>query len=92
MHRAALLRPVPVLDPLPMANLAGTRVLVLPGSGDDFRDEGLALAAALRDRGADVQADTVAAGHDLAEEDVDAVSRWLAGIGFLTLASGPRRG
>ncbi|MBX3583981.1 MAG: VOC family protein [Rhizobiaceae bacterium] len=80
VRRAALLRPVPVLEASSSPDLAGSEVLVVLGSRDSFLDGGRALAAALRDLGAAVQTETVDAGHDLSDADIGVVANWLAGL------------
>lgn len=82
VRRAALLRPVAVLDPAPMPDLSGTDLLIVTGAEDDFLHEGKMLEAMLRGLGANVEAATVPAGHDLADADTDAFAGWRAAIGF----------
>jgi phospholipase/carboxylesterase len=78
VHRAVLLRAMPVLDSAPVADLKGTRFLSVAGARDKtygpFAPE---LAALLRDHGAVVDTATVARGHLLGDEDVEVVSDWL---------------
>lgn len=73
VHRAVLLRAMPVLETTPAADLKGTRFLSVAGERDrtygPFAPE---LAAFLREHGA-----IVARGHLLGDEDVKVVSDWL---------------
>lgn len=78
VHRAVLLRAMPVLDKAPAADLKGTRFLSVAGERDKtygpFAPE---LAALLRAHGAVVDTAVVARGHFLGDEDVKVVSDWL---------------
>lgn len=78
VHRAVLLRAMPVLDKAPAADLKGTRFLSVAGERDKiygpFAPE---LAELLREHGAVVDTAVVARGHLLGEEDVKVVSDWL---------------
>jgi phospholipase/carboxylesterase len=78
VHRAVLLRAMPVLDTAPAADLKGTRFLSVAGERDKiygpFAPE---LAALLREHGAVVDTAVVARGHLLGDEDVKVVSDWL---------------
>jgi phospholipase/carboxylesterase len=80
VRRAALLRPMQVLDPVPDADLSGTQALAVLGAKDAFLNGGRTLASLLRDRGAFVEGVTIDAGHDLAEADISAVAEWWAGL------------
>jgi phospholipase/carboxylesterase len=76
--RAALLRSMSVLDEPPPTDLSGTDVVVISGERDvtyaPFAPE---LVESLRSRGADVEAHTVAAGHEFGAEDVRIIREWL---------------
>lgn len=76
VRRAILLRPVPVLEDLPPADLAGTRVLLLAGAQDDAA-AGQELEAWLRRQGAAVEARVVGAGHAPGPEDAALARRWI---------------
>ena len=79
VRRAVLLRPMPVLDDVPSADLAAARFLVVVGDTDaTYAPFGPALETMLRDRGARVDARTVKRGHLLGDEDVKVVGEWLA--------------
>lgn len=80
IRRAVLLRPVMVLDGVPDADLAGTRILIVLGETDAFRAQGETLADALRSKGADVTTRVLAEGHALGDSDAPAVNDWLAGL------------
>lgn len=74
---AVLLRPVMVLEEAPQANLAASRVLMLSGRSDPYRALAPALEQALRDAGARIDAEIIAAGHELTAADQDAIVQWL---------------
>lgn len=77
--RAVLLRPMPVLDPAPMADLTTTRFLAVIGKTDlTYAPFGSALEAMLRARGARVEAHQIEENHGLGDLDVKVVSEWLA--------------
>ncbi len=80
IRQAVLLRGIQVLEqppaPAPDA-LAGTRALLLSGARDPFARMAPALEQALRTGGADLQHDTLPAGHELAPADLDAARNWL---------------
>ncbi|PRD43262.1 carboxylesterase [Phyllobacterium phragmitis] len=79
VKRAVLMRPMPVLDETPAANLKAN-VLTVAGAQDElYAPYAPALSAILRSNGARVDARTVETGHLLGDEDVRIVSRWLAG-------------
>lgn len=79
IRRAILLRAVPVLDPLPEADLAGSEALVISGEKDPFGDGAPALAAWLAKNGATAQHRSVAAGHQLTADDEAIARGWLNG-------------
>lgn len=78
VHRAVLLRAMPVLDTAPAADLRKSRFLTVAGERDKlYAPFAPALAALLRERGAVVDQAVVARGHLLGDEDVKVVSDWL---------------
>lgn len=80
IRQAVLLRGIQVLEqpPVPAPDaLAGTRPLLLSGARDPFARMAPALEQALRAGGADLQHDTLPAGHELAPADLDAARNWL---------------
>lgn len=78
VRRAALLRPMPVLDDAPHADLSRAHVLVIAGVSDlTYAPFAPALVALLRERGADVEDRTIEAGHEFGAEDAAIVRRWL---------------
>lgn len=77
VQRAVLIRPVMVLDAAPEADLSGVSILVILGKSDVYRAEGERLTAALASAGADVQVETLDAGHDLGDSDAVAIAQWL---------------
>jgi phospholipase/carboxylesterase len=80
IERAALLRAMPVLDSVPPADLSKARVLIIAGSADlTYASFAPALVALLSAHGAEVDAGTVASGHEIGDPDAEIVRRWLAG-------------
>lgn len=80
IERAALLRAMPVLDNVPAADLSMARVLIIAGSADlTYAPFAPALVALLRAQGAEVDARTVASGHEIGDPDAEIVRQWLAG-------------
>jgi len=77
IRRAALLRPMPVLEVPPPADLAGTAALAVSGAADPYGPHAPALAEALRRAGASVTTETIAAGHELVPADAELVRSWL---------------
>jgi len=77
IERAILLRPMPVLETPPSADLSGSRLLVVAGGQDSFLDGAIALAELLTAGGAAVAVETIDAGHDLAAVDAEVISAWL---------------
>ncbi|WP_425373559.1 alpha/beta hydrolase [Phyllobacterium leguminum] len=78
VKRAVLMRPMPVLDETPVANLSKANVLTVAGSQDKvYAPYAPALSTLLRSNGARVDSRTVATGHLLGDEDVRIVSEWL---------------
>lgn len=79
IRRAALLRPMPVLETIPAADLSTARFLAVVGEGDvTYAPFAPALEKILRDHGARVDVRTVKLGHDLGDLDVKAVAEWMA--------------
>ena len=77
--RAALLRPMQVLDDVPPADLAKARVLVIAGAADaTYAPFAPALVDLLRRHGAEVDAKTIPSGHEFGAEDASLVRSWLA--------------
>lgn len=77
VRRAVLMRAMPVLDPMPQADLAGVAALTLTGSTDPYGRYGPALDAWLREAGADLDTRMIPAGHGLSQTDLDAAGDWL---------------
>ena len=78
VRRAILLRGIAVLDDPPVAELGGTEVLLLSGAGDPFARMAPALEQALRDSGAALEAQTLPAGHELSDADLERARAWMA--------------
>lgn len=80
VKRAALVRPVMVLDETPESDLSGTSVLIVLGETDAFRASGQTLADRLASAGAHVVTKTLAAGHALTDDDSTVIAGWLAEV------------
>ena len=79
IDRAVLLRAMPVLDDVPATDLSKAQILVIAGAADiTYGPFAPALVALLREHGANVEARTVAAGHEFGADDADIVRDWLA--------------
>ena len=81
VQQAVLLRGLQVLEDAPQLApdaLAGHRVLMLNGARDPFSAKPPALEHALSRGGADLDSQTLAAGHELSAEDLTRASAWLA--------------
>ncbi|TIS54592.1 alpha/beta hydrolase [Mesorhizobium sp.] len=80
VERAALLRPMPVLDDVPPTDLSKTRGLIVAGAADlTYAPFAPALVTLLNRQGAEVDARTIASGHEIGDRDAEAVRQWLAG-------------
>lgn len=79
LARAALLRPMIVLQPERMPDLQGKRVLISSGTADPIvpNDHPVRLGALLRGAGATVTLHPHAASHGLAPADLTAVQKFL---------------
>lgn len=80
IRRAVLLRAMPVLEVLPEVDLTGVRALMLTGASDPLGRQGQLLADWLEACGADLDARTIDAGHDLAPDDRTRVREWLGRV------------
>jgi phospholipase/carboxylesterase len=76
IRRAVLLRAVPALEDLPQPDLTGARVLMLTGSRDPFGNHSQDLVAWLDRCGADLDARTIDAGHELVRDDGIITQKW----------------
>lgn len=80
IRKAMLLRGIQVLESPPALAadaLATTRALLLNGARDPFGRMAPALEQALRGGGAELEAQTLAAGHELSPLDLTAAQDWL---------------
>jgi len=77
---AILIRAMLPYAPKAPPRVAGKRVLLLAGERDPYsrRDVTEALAAILREGGADVAVHYAPAGHELTQRDVEVAKEWLA--------------
>jgi phospholipase/carboxylesterase len=67
-----------VLDDVPPTDLSKAQALVIAGAADvTYAPFAPALVALLRERGARVEARTVAAGHEFGADDAKIVRQWL---------------
>lgn len=78
---AVLLRAVMPLERPPAVDLGGKPILLLTGERDPYAPHARSVAPYLLASGAAVDEVTVAAGHELVEEDVKRVTDWLATFG-----------
>ena len=70
VERAALLRPMPVLDDAPATGLSGVRVLIVAGAADlTYAPFAPALVTMLSQHGADLDARIVPSGHEFGSAD-----------------------
>ena len=76
---AVLLRAMTPFRQTPEARLEGKRVLILSGIADPIipAANSARLAADLAKAGADVEHDTLRAGHGLTQQDVELATKWL---------------
>ena len=80
VRRAALLRPMPVLDHVPATDLAGTRTLIIAGASDEtYGPFAPALVTLLSRHQAEVDARILPSGHEIGDPDAAIVRHWLAG-------------
>ncbi|WP_265501555.1 VOC family protein [Paracoccus beibuensis] len=77
IRRAILLRPMAVLDPQPAADLSGVSVLTLRGARDPYGASAPALNDWLSASGGDLDAQVVAAGHEIGPDDMARAQAWL---------------
>lgn len=76
IRRAILLRAVPVLAPLPEADLVGADVLTISGQQDPFGDDASLLVEWLEKHGADTEQRELAVGHQLTVDDETIARNW----------------
>ncbi|MBZ9799904.1 alpha/beta hydrolase [Mesorhizobium sp. ES1-4] len=85
VRSAALLRPMPVLDHVPAADLAGTRTLIIAGAADEtYGPFAPALVTLLSRHGTEIDARIVPSGHEIGDPDAVIVRHWLAGSDVVT--------
>ncbi|TPK90746.1 alpha/beta hydrolase [Mesorhizobium sp. B2-4-17] len=80
VRRAALLRPMPVLDQTPATDLKGTRALIIAGAVDEtYGPFAPALVTLLSRHGSEIEARIMPSGHEIGDPDAAIVGQWLAG-------------
>ncbi|MBZ9705427.1 alpha/beta hydrolase [Mesorhizobium sp. ESP7-2] len=80
VRRAALLRPMPVLDKVPATDLTGTRTLIIAGAADEtYGPFAPALVTLLSRHGTEIDARIVPSGHEIGDPDAAIIRHWLAG-------------
>ena len=79
VHKAVLLRSMPVLSNFPHADLKGTDLLVISGKTDAYGKYASDLEARLKNSGATVDSTVIPSGHDLGDADVPVIRKWLSG-------------
>ncbi|PDT18511.1 ring-cleaving dioxygenase [Rhizobium sp. J15] len=77
IHKAVLLRSMPVLSDYPHADLKGTDLLVISGKTDAYGKYARELEGRLKSSGATVDSDVIPGGHDLGDADVPIIQKWL---------------
>ncbi|ANL45405.1 glyoxalase/bleomycin resistance protein/dioxygenase family protein [Rhizobium phaseoli] len=77
VHKAVLLRSMPVLSDFPHADLKGTDLLVISGKTDAYGKYASELEDRLKSSGATVDSDVIPGGHDLGDADVPIIQKWL---------------
>ncbi|MGO4351957.1 VOC family protein [Rhizobium sp. RAF36] len=77
IHKAVLLRSMPVLTNYPHADLKGTDLLVISGKTDAYGKYANDLEGRLKTSGATVDSDVIPGGHDLGDADVPIIQQWL---------------
>ncbi|WP_214476443.1 alpha/beta hydrolase [Mesorhizobium sp. dw_380] len=78
VRRAALLRPMPVLEHVPATDLTGTRTLIVAGAADEtYGPFAPALVTLLSRHGSEIDARIIPSGHEIGEPDAVIVRRWL---------------
>ncbi|KQV68401.1 VOC family protein [Rhizobium sp. Root1220] len=77
VHKAVLLRSMPVLSSFPHADLKGTDLLVISGKTDAYGKYAGDLEARLKTSGATVDSDIIPGGHDLGDADIPIIRKWL---------------
>ena len=77
-----MLRPMPVIRPDPMPDLAGAPILIAAGEADPMVPvkSAHALAAMMAEAGAAVDFAVMESGHDLTPEDFSGAKRWFAAL------------
>ncbi|TSE06522.1 alpha/beta hydrolase [Mesorhizobium intechi] len=84
VRRAALLRPMPVLDHVPATDLARTRTLIIAGAADEtYGPFAPALVTLLNRHGAEIDARIIPSGHEIGDPDAAIVRQWLTGSAAL---------
>ena len=79
LHAAALMHPMVPLTPKRLPQLSSTRVIITAGENDPIvpADNTERLAAMLREAGAAVEVHWAPGGHAIAQEELDAVRKWM---------------
>ena len=81
VERAALLRPMPVLDDVPATDLSSVRVLIVAGAADlTYAPFAPALVTLLSQHGADLDARIVPSGHEFGSADAAIARQWLNAV------------
>lgn len=86
VHRAVLMRAMPVLAHMPQADLSKVQVLTITGEQDElYAPFAPALSDALRRNGASLDAERAASGHMLGLKDRQIIRQWLASLGDVNI-------
>lgn len=76
IRRAILLRPMPVLEPLPSTDLSDVEVLMVNGSADPFGDREHLLRTWFQTQNARVMQHDLGVGHELSADDATLAVQW----------------
>jgi phospholipase/carboxylesterase len=77
IHRAVLLRSMPVLNDRPATDMSDVDVLLISGETDDYGRYAEELRSQLAEAGANVELAFVPHGHELTAADVPIIQAWL---------------
>lgn len=77
VKRAALLRPSPVLEGEPKADLGDVDIFLIGGKNDPFSIQSAQIAGLLAERNARIDTHWVEEGHDTGEGDIRLIASWL---------------
>jgi len=80
VRNAVLLRPMNVVEHPPATDLTGSKLLLSKGAHDPYGIHADELETQMKTSHADVQVETVSAGHEIGPADSDLARDWLNGV------------